>query len=634
MVSMNPAMLAEQAKDMSEMDLAQAAQYKNPGLPPYIAVTELSRRKRLRDSFAAKDAPQTTVVQDMVAAAGAPAGGISDIARNMAPKTDMQGNTGAQPMPQERAAAPNEPMRMAEGGRLPGRVERRPRGAAGMMWDRKYGETHFPDGEPKSVRQPDMPSDIDAGNLSNVPLMRSAGAYGIPEMDNDPIWRHAEPIGPRGFDRAVPEALPPYLVPQSLPEIRGPAVPEDRGVLDRAPYMRDLDWNLADVSAPMFSQNTPEGGPAGAGPESRADEPLWSRLAGRVANVAGNANRGEYRRAEMIADEDELMGDMPVEAIPLSPERIEAAKGGAAVRRGVVDAVRDAPGMIAGAMGFDELVNDLGPMVTENVGNPARRGVGAVAEAIIPGAGTPLYKAANEWERQMLEMQPGPGMTTGTPLDPEGGLLPPPREFDETEGSPAPQTPDSDSPPSGSGGAGGTGGGGAGGSAVAGGMSEEETSKWGTNEWLALAYAGLSMMDPRVSFAEAVSKGGIAGLEFLMTSREKEDERRLKEEELALRKMAAMRGGGGGGGGSGASPFDFLDMNRAYGALQDARNEYERYAMKVLDEDGNIAEDSNPADVSQYEYAVRQLNRINRIFEAYTGGVGAEEAGTEFDVSD
>lgn len=112
---MNIIQLQDNLKNLSDQQLAQAVQMPSQDTPPFLVVSELNRRKKMRDSFQAQQADQnkTTVAQDVVAAAGVPQQAASAMAQSLAPKTDMANNTGIMSIPQG-----GEPQRMAGGGRV------------------------------------------------------------------------------------------------------------------------------------------------------------------------------------------------------------------------------------------------------------------------------------------------------------------------------------------------------------------------------------------------------------------------------------------------------------------------------------------------------------------------------------
>jgi len=112
-MAMNIIQLQDNLKNLSDQQLTQAMQMPSQDTPPFLVVSELNRRKQMRDSFQAQQASQnqTTVAQDVVAAAGVPQQAASDMAQSLAPQTDMANNTGIMSIPQG-----GEPQQMAAGG--------------------------------------------------------------------------------------------------------------------------------------------------------------------------------------------------------------------------------------------------------------------------------------------------------------------------------------------------------------------------------------------------------------------------------------------------------------------------------------------------------------------------------------
>ena len=115
---MNMFQLQERIKDFSKDQLVKEMQQPSGAVPPFLVLSELQRRTRMEKAFQAEQAQgqQSTVAQDAIAAAGVPQGGIADMARAMAPQTDMAGNTGA--MPVQNMYGGGEVKRMEPGGLL------------------------------------------------------------------------------------------------------------------------------------------------------------------------------------------------------------------------------------------------------------------------------------------------------------------------------------------------------------------------------------------------------------------------------------------------------------------------------------------------------------------------------------
>ena len=151
---MNILQVQDTLKGMPMEQLIREMQMPSGQAPQFLVLGEITRRKKMEQE-AQQPAPTTTVAQDAVTAAGVPQGGIADIARSMAPKTDVAQNTGiAQSMPQ----MPSEPQRMAYGGYVQRMAPGGPIVRGGMQmapeyplegteadqaaWIAQYGATH------------------------------------------------------------------------------------------------------------------------------------------------------------------------------------------------------------------------------------------------------------------------------------------------------------------------------------------------------------------------------------------------------------------------------------------------------------------------------------------------------------
>jgi hypothetical protein len=94
---MNMLDVQDKLKGLSEQQLVQEMQMPSGSAPQFLVLSEITRRKRMRDSVQ-QQPDNSTVAQEAVAAAGVPQGGIADMAMALAPKTDMVQNTGASPV--------------------------------------------------------------------------------------------------------------------------------------------------------------------------------------------------------------------------------------------------------------------------------------------------------------------------------------------------------------------------------------------------------------------------------------------------------------------------------------------------------------------------------------------------------
>jgi len=120
---MNILELQEDLKDLPDRRLIQEMQMPTGAMPQFLVLSELTRRKRMRNEYkrqAAADTP--TVAEEVVAGAGVPQEGLMAMAGAMAPNTNVAQDTGlTQAMPMQATRAP-QPMadggivRMANGG--------------------------------------------------------------------------------------------------------------------------------------------------------------------------------------------------------------------------------------------------------------------------------------------------------------------------------------------------------------------------------------------------------------------------------------------------------------------------------------------------------------------------------------
>jgi hypothetical protein len=80
-----------------------------------MVLSEITRRQKMQQE--ATKAPTQSVAQEAVSAAGVPQGGIADMARTLAPQTNVAQNTGAMSAPpQGMPSAPQGIAQMASGG--------------------------------------------------------------------------------------------------------------------------------------------------------------------------------------------------------------------------------------------------------------------------------------------------------------------------------------------------------------------------------------------------------------------------------------------------------------------------------------------------------------------------------------
>ena len=112
---MNIIELQDNLKDFSDNVLMKEMQSPSGNMPQFLVLSELTRRRRMRDDYKRQEAANMpTVAEEVMTAAGAPQEGLTAIARNMAPNSSIAQNTSAD-MAVEREPT-RMPQMMAEGG--------------------------------------------------------------------------------------------------------------------------------------------------------------------------------------------------------------------------------------------------------------------------------------------------------------------------------------------------------------------------------------------------------------------------------------------------------------------------------------------------------------------------------------
>jgi len=144
---LNILQIEDRLKDMSEDVVKRMVTEPNSTVPPFLATNELNRRDRMRKEFQMRQAQDMpTVAEQLVTGAGMPNESMSQMAMNMAPKSDIAGNTGLEAM-MPKATMPEteedevmlmedeDPMGMSFGGLINSRLAGISRMAAPMARD-------------------------------------------------------------------------------------------------------------------------------------------------------------------------------------------------------------------------------------------------------------------------------------------------------------------------------------------------------------------------------------------------------------------------------------------------------------------------------------------------------------------
>jgi hypothetical protein len=112
---MNMIELQNKLKNFSQEQLVGMMQQPSGEAPQFMVLGEITRRQKMQQE--ATKAPTQSVAQEAVSAAGVPQGGIADMARTLAPQTNVAQNTGAMSAPpQDMPSAPQGIAKMASGG--------------------------------------------------------------------------------------------------------------------------------------------------------------------------------------------------------------------------------------------------------------------------------------------------------------------------------------------------------------------------------------------------------------------------------------------------------------------------------------------------------------------------------------
>ena len=533
---MNMLDLQDKLKDLSEQQLVQAMQAPTENVPQFLVLSEITRRKRMRDSMQEQDTG-TTVAQEAVAAAGVPQGGIADMAQALAPKTDMTQNTGAMPV---------------QGMYGGGYVQKM---QAGALVDSKslvpYSQQNFPSalasdpaviamaqrlGIPVEEYIASLSPDTRAKNLQRVVAGRITQA---PRSDV--------------FDPTVP-ALSQVAI--GAGEFR----PDSSAITpnDLIPTQADLDarYRMSQAEEPRFV--TPEMGPSFGLPAS-TPQPLYPPI------PVGNPIPGE--EPSFYTPPERLQPMSPMERLRAETDYMRSGEGLPAYNefRGVFDAREDAAPETQLAydwQGSGEFIEvpTLGQQV-ENIGEQVSSLPGAVADYFrdmeLPYVGDPYSELSSQEIGDLSSGRMSPdaakalqagrlsmvkyGGRGSTPASAQSTSSPTPESDAENPASPGGETPPApaaddliaDITAGGtrtSGGAGGVGG-------ASGATSYEQElinamqraeRRAQQDKWLALAQIGLGLMSStQPTFGGALGEAGLAGLQSYQGARDEYETERL-----------------------------------------------------------------------------------------------------------
>lgn len=528
---MNIIELQDNLKELPDNALMQEMQSPTGNAPQFLVLSELKRRKRMRDEFQRQKAANIpTVAEEAITAAGMPQQGIMQAARAMAPKSSIAQNTGMDTaVPMQPTQAPQQPQMMADGGILNmfrgGRtredmyrqVEPYPENDSDFRkrrdWNLRYGMTHNLDGSPKRTQQSTV--DFDAmldDNLNaeqnriiqqevidnNIPELRSDQPLpGMPQVDPETNLDISAALGIGSLGTNLADAVNnpigdlPFLPPPTR-DTREPSSPTDATI---GSYGRTTVGQTKDEIERMNQMLDLEG----IGPST----------AGEIISSAITEEQNNRESSDSTLSGDNFSNDpttgysYPTDVLPLDP-RME----GRQVAGRVIDALTEGEG---GGLPEDIYGGFEDPEAI------ARR-----KESLRKPTGLPDELRYNDPDLSEF-LTPKLGQTTGTGLSLEGGvesLLPPSLTGGDTGGD----TGD---------GLGGDTGGGAGSTVgdsystlegrIAKMLADREKSAE-SDKYLALAQAGLALMaSDSPTLGGAIGEAGLVGISQMREARNQYD---------------------------------------------------------------------------------------------------------------
>jgi len=306
---MNILDVQDKLKNFSEQQLLQEMQMPSGNAPQFLVLSEMTRRKRMRDSMASQGNSGTTVAEEVVASAGVPQGGIASMAQAMAPKSSIAQNTGVSPMQEMPQEMPQEPVmgmygggyvqKMAEGGIVVRNGRQYMELADGQFQDMRTGEV-LPT-EPRDNYLPTL-SDTDRDSVMFSSDMRAF-------QDRDPYYRakadslglSTEAVGAK-LDRELnPEGSLMYNAGYPSPEMYPAALPSTR-LVNR--------WERGGI------------GPAAAG---RSADSIYVDYLMREMGYGGDAGAVDLDLTSVNPSYSEVGPDRFPEADPYAPISVRAA---------------------------------------------------------------------------------------------------------------------------------------------------------------------------------------------------------------------------------------------------------------------------------------------------------------------
>jgi hypothetical protein len=494
---MNMFQLQERIKDFSKDQLVREMQQPSGAVPPFLVLSELQRRTRMEKAFQAEQAQdqQSTVAQDAIVAAGVPQGGIADMARAMAPQTDMAGNTGA--MPVQNMYGGGEVKRMEPGGLL--------RSTGNAELDAALAEL-----ERQRLRQEEeevlRSLQEDEEGLSGVSAdvgSFAPGALGSPRMpySRQPPLSRVDPnvAAPRtapGLPSIRPTDAQPVLTEQAPPTFRDIAAPATILGPEQGPNLPSME----DAARMRAINVTP--GASGFPPQSDLDMRFLESQRELAAAMAAGA--GQTPDPTSIIMSDGVMSPIDDRPTPIADAfRAElASRDARAAEAARMKAINEIPAPADPSL-MDRLVNS------------------ALGRTLAAGSGVAFPQLDEDPAASTSALLEDVARVLAFPTLLEAGedLM---RQPDADTPRPVPRPDRSTTPPAGGGGTGGAG--------------ARATGTADADKWLALAQFGLGLMASQApTLGGAVGEAGTMALSQLRESQKEAYERDLAERTLAAR---------------------------------------------------------------------------------------------------
>jgi hypothetical protein len=582
----------DKLKNLSQEQLMTEMKMPTGQAPQFLVLSEITRRQKMRESFALEQGKdETTVAQDAVAAAGMPAQFAGDMAGTMAPRTDTNGNTGAMPqqaMPPQGSPAP----RTMSGGGIVALQEGGPVGGSdisSLMTDpammlmanrqgmsvQEYYDSLAPEAQAQALArvernrllalEPTVSGTPLAVNPSSAENQQDTFEAGdAAEADRSGYIQDLlrESSGPEPFDMQTLAGLgvqptAPQFDARSAPDLPNRLLSGQRG--EGASAMNDFPRVPSALNVPNPTSGQPFA--SQSFPNTFGIEPSRT-VAPDSANIIAQMETRSPHDPNALAVAPYANQSFPNTFAPMEQDATrQAGSGGRRAARAdnpSTGSIFDLPIVPNPGNRSGSTRNDPDPIVTEPVyPTSAGRRDGA----------TPMDLAAAAAQESAPDGTQPVGMDTGTPLD--GVVMPP--------------------APSRGGGGGGGGGGGIASMAAQGGGApsdyEQELIKMlGAREkraeqdkWMALAEAGMALMSSsQPTFGGALGEAGQAGLGALRAGTESAEgdrlgllgaieQSRLGREQVQLQRQAAAARAASGRGDEGPSLAITAGQNRLLG---------------------------------------------------------------------